>query len=698
MKKIVRILSLMLTVVLLLCNLAVSAETKEPTVIISSKNVAVGETGGITLKVENFDTVVGGFNFEIRFPEIAEITNVYLNGVKLTSLAYGGSDYNIRANNTLVLAGTCNYGSKSDLGENTVYHIEFIIAGDTKVGEYPVEFTENTFIVLDSDDEEFVFPAIVNGKINVTDKSVYKADINESGKADATDIAVLKKWLIGADYGKVFNEIAADVNEDKTLDIKDLVAIKKYLAQSVVKQTKTLPDTGGVVEVATGGAEAEAKALRTAIDTAGDNITVSGKKYYVSQNGNDNNDGTSPEKAFKTLDKVDKIYGSLKAGDAVLFERGSVFRMSFDLILKSGVTYGAYGQGAKPQIYGSERNYADKSLWTLTEIENVWRMNFSSFDAGIIVLDGGKETGKKQMYLYELTVNDDFYHDWDNNMLYFYCDKGNPAEMFDQIEIGVKKEIFHIGKNAHDINIDNISFSYSGIFGIRGYGNSQNISVTNCAFSWIGGSLFDDKSNRYGNAIEFTNGCEDIIVKNCSFYQIFDTGVTFQVGNVPYRDFVVENCLFEYNGMSGFEWWAQGDEVEENGVSVDPTVIENISFKNNIVRLTGYGWSKTCRSPAHIRSGWRAKSYPNLKNFVISGNIFDCANGQIIASCCTLPSGEYSLRNNTYYQRNIRLENGGVYLPFTSLDVRDEYVSNYEEFIWAVCMNDESPRKIVWLE
>ena len=56
-----------------------------------------------------------------------------------------------------------------------------------------------------------------------------------------------------------------------------------------------------------------------------DDLTeCTGTKYYVSNNGDDKNDGKSPETAWATLDKVnDYIFNE---GDLVLFERGSMWR------------------------------------------------------------------------------------------------------------------------------------------------------------------------------------------------------------------------------------------------------------------------------------------------------------------------------------------------------------------------------------
>lgn len=442
---------------------------------------------------------------------------------------------------------------------------------------------------------------------------------------------------------------------------------------------KTLPATGGIVEQKIGGASEIAMSFRKRIDQAESMLTVKGNKFYVSQNGDDSNDGSSPEKAFKTLDRVAELGDSLKAGDGVFFERNSVFRISAELKLISGVSYGAYGEGKKPEIWGSEKNYSDKKLWEFTQIPNIWKMDFPYTDAGIIILDGGKEIGKKQALLTELSENDDFYHDWDENILYFYCDGGNPAEVFRSIEIGVKNRIFTIPQDSHDITVDNISFLYSGVFGIRADGNAKNITITNCAFSWIGGSFFNNKSNRFGNAIEFSSGCNGILVKNCSFDQIFDSGATFQIGDFPFCNFTVEDCLFEYNGMSGFEWWTKGDNGEKDGIPIDVTVIENIIIRNNIIRLTGFGWSKATRSPAHIRNGWRDKWYPNMKNFLVCGNIFDCADGEIISSGWKITPDGYKVCDNTYYQGKC------------------DCASDCEELVGNVNNVDESPKKIEWI-
>jgi hypothetical protein len=78
--------------------------------------------------------------------------------------------------------------------------------------------------------------------------------------------------------------------------------------------------------------------------------------YYVSPTGNDAASGTSRTTAWQTLTKVNAV--TFAAGDIILFERSGSWNGT--LTVKSSgtvgnpITYGAYGEGAKPKIYGSE--------------------------------------------------------------------------------------------------------------------------------------------------------------------------------------------------------------------------------------------------------------------------------------------------------------------------------------------------------
>ena len=76
---------------------------------------------------------------------------------------------------------------------------------------------------------------------------------------------------------------------------------------------------------------------------------------YLSETGDDNLDGKTPATAWRTTARLDRE--KLPSGAFVLFERGGLFRGG--LKASAGVTYTAYGKGAKPRIYSSPANGAD---------------------------------------------------------------------------------------------------------------------------------------------------------------------------------------------------------------------------------------------------------------------------------------------------------------------------------------------------
>jgi hypothetical protein len=84
-------------------------------------------------------------------------------------------------------------------------------------------------------------------------------------------------------------------------------------------------------------------------------ITCFGKNFYVSSSGNDT-DGLTPEKAFKTIDKLNATWTNINPGDSILFHRGETFYGSI-IVQKNGslnnsIKFGAYGVGADPIITG----------------------------------------------------------------------------------------------------------------------------------------------------------------------------------------------------------------------------------------------------------------------------------------------------------------------------------------------------------
>ncbi len=90
---------------------------------------------------------------------------------------------------------------------------------------------------------------------------------------------------------------------------------------------------------------------------------VAARTYYISStSGDDNNDGQSPERAWKNLSKIflkSTSKDSFQPGDSILLKRGDQWdgqiRLQANGTAQKPVTLGAYGQGLKPLIYGDDQ-------------------------------------------------------------------------------------------------------------------------------------------------------------------------------------------------------------------------------------------------------------------------------------------------------------------------------------------------------
>ena len=70
--------------------------------------------------------------------------------------------------------------------------------------------------------------------------------------------------------------------------------------------------------------DAAAEARRQAILRAPDALEIAGRRYYLSADGADENDGRTPQTAWKTLARAGRA--ALQPGDGLLLRRGDVFR------------------------------------------------------------------------------------------------------------------------------------------------------------------------------------------------------------------------------------------------------------------------------------------------------------------------------------------------------------------------------------
>ncbi|MBR5307910.1 MAG: S-layer homology domain-containing protein [Clostridia bacterium] len=412
--------------------------------------------------------------------------------------------------------------------------------------------------------------------------------------------------------------------------------------------------TGGVSDrlIEEGNArKAEVDALfeerKRAILESPTEVTVKGTKYYVSNSGDDSNDGLSPETPWRTVNKVNNTKFSV--GDGVFFRRGDLWREQ--LMCDKGVTYSAYGDGAKPRFYGSPENGAVAERWTLVEgTDNIWKYHLKMRDVGGIVIGGGECVLEK---VAPRMIDGIFYNVEDENVfnvktglvengtffsdipfknlkspeaygyVYLRLDEGNPGEVFDDIEFITTGHAIYFPKA--DVVIDNLCTMYAQ-GGINGSNLVINATIQNCEVGYIGGVLqgydvFSGTSGnpvRYGNGINFYGACDGYYVYNNYVHDVYDAGISNQYekggtnairnDNIEYSGNIIERCCY------GIEYFMG---VAETYVE---RIMTNMHIHDNIIRDTGYGFGRKNPTNAAAIKGWDHNNHS--ENFTITNNIF----------------------------------------------------------------------------
>ena len=248
--------------------------------------------------------------------------------------------------------------------------------------------------------------------------------------------------------------------------------------------------------------------------------TYTGTAYYISPNGDDGNDGMTPETAKKTMDWLSSAVSGeptlLQPGDAVFLERGGIYRVDPSGLwtlnwMAEGVTLSAYGEGPKPILTASPENGTGAENWIpVYEDENgrkIWQYARELPDIGAVILNDGEvyasrvyefwtgdgyESCEAEYYLMEasegvvlkgellpletaleedlqiisrpdLSGMESYYMDsMRKGPLYLRCDAGNPGELYTSIEFCPANLMGMIWLQGARNVFDNISFRCGG--------------------------------------------------------------------------------------------------------------------------------------------------------------------------------------------------------------------------------------------
>lgn len=434
---------------------------------------------------------------------------------------------------------------------------------------------------------------------NSSDKNNSSQNISSNNEGTESDENSNTESNVSGTTSNVTKPSANKNNSSAKIDPTD----GKITFESIVKIGKNRDDFGEIIPVGNCAnlmsnlkgeyddlAEKRRQEILNTKNTA-EIYEITGTTYYISPGGDDSNPGTSPDAPLRTVGAISML--DLEKGDAVLFERDSVFRLISSLSTVEGVIYGAYGEGAKPKIYGSAKNFAEAE-WVPSTRKNIWRANYIYDEACSVVFEHGKEVGYRKTSIRALKKNTEFYHDDAEGFIYLYCDKGNPSDVWQSIEIAPRMSMIYIPGHSGDVIIDNLCLKYSGLLAIEGNFNCNDVTVTNCEIGYIGGA--STGTVRLGNAVQCWQGAKGFVVTDCWIYQTFDTAISWQgmaEGELPvindagilekkykaeYTDIIISNNLLEYNNAD-IEFWDDNERL--GGIQ---------QMNGNICRFTSLGW------------------------------------------------------------------------------------------------------------
>ncbi len=411
---------------------------------------------------------------------------------------------------------------------------------------------------------------------------------------------------------------------------------------------------------------------------------IDGTCYYISSiHGNDDNDGLSPETAWKSITKLlvvgDEVgistplatYPAIthipKRGDGVFLERGSVFNAElctmhagdYTMWLVDGVSYGAYGEGEKPVLTCCV-DYNGSKNWVKTEYENVWMLDqkltppsisksLGYHDiANIVVKAKDGKTG------YGIKVLANTPEDSFNGKATVYMGKvTNGFEIFESggVNLTCPGDLKNNLEYLHDwkgervylyCDKGNPAEAYESVIltrqGICAYGGSDCV-VDNLAFKYVG---------TFGIS---TVNIKNLTIQNCTFEW---TGGAIQFGTTIFGGgvqnwcncdgFYIRNCYSNQSLDASFSTQGNGDGAKN--VIMHDVVIEDCVAINTNSSVEIWNWASEHRLIANV----------SIKNniFGYAGYHFGNRKAHPVKDACILQLGnnEGQILENVVFEKN----------------------------------------------
>lgn len=279
---------------------------------------------------------------------------------------------------------------------------------------------------------------------------------------------------------------------------------------------------------------------------------------------------------------------TFEPGYYYLQKRGTISREQIDVDIAategSPIVIGAYGEGEKPVIQGSEI----QTGWGL-EYDNIYSKNVSTGSGRLgMIAEDGQVLKSVQWQSDEATTlahfsSGSFSFDDYTDTMYVWCSDGATPDSH-SMEASIRSFGVH-GNYSSWITIQGIHIRYMSTHGIA-FESSQYITIKECIIEKLGGSIVLPEIQA-GNGIEFSNTSSHCLVQDCVIEDIFDSGISPQIfdGNQHASDFRFFDCTISRCGLAGVEIMLLYDPAWTN-CSIRDIVVRNMTISD-----CGKGWS-----------------------------------------------------------------------------------------------------------
>lgn len=382
-----------------------------------------------------------------------------------------------------------------------------------------------------------------------------------------------------------------------------------------------------------------------------------GSNYYVSNSGDDDrNDGRTPDTPWKTISKVNSM--SFEPGDAILFKRGDTWRDGPLRVTSSGdsgaqITYGAYGDGGRPKIYGSVRaegwDRVSGYIWqsSATIPLNPWSIGYNNEGPPLFFeeTDGSTTWGAYRSFSESFTnLNAEYEWTWNSDRVYVYS-PSDPGTRYASVE--ATQMVRGIMLQDHNyISITGLEIKYyadQGIYDNYDTNRLYGLQVTHCEIAYIGRK---NDSAGYGMSVHQSdayyayNDIHDCGRRGISLTMYGETNPIIQ-----------SNVIIEYNHFH--HGW---HTTSLDGCAAGRHVLENVIFRYNQVDGDENVDLREAQHPNanHIYCDFEGTGSGSVNDFFFHNNIFTYAHASSIKIADV---SNFQIYNNTFYKFNPTLSN-----------------------------------------